>query len=100
MADKDLGFGKAKLDLSGFEPRPKAADDETPASADAVAEKAGFVSREPVERVTRVRKSAEPTDTAYIRAPISVINRLKTYCNENDLSYGQALEEMMRKAGI
>ncbi|WP_392709578.1 hypothetical protein [Rhizobium ruizarguesonis] len=97
---KDLGFGKTKLDLSGFEPQPKAADDESLASADAVAEKAGFVSREPVERLARVRKPAEPYDTAYIRAPVSVINRLKAYCNESGLSYGQALEEMMRKAGI
>ncbi|MBB2817292.1 UNVERIFIED_ORG: hypothetical protein GGD59_000510 [Rhizobium esperanzae] len=100
MADKDLGFGKTKLNLSGFEPRPKVIDEEQPASSDYIAEKAGFVSREPVERVSRVRKPTEPTDTAYIRAPVSVINRLKTYCNENDLSYGQALEEMMRKAGI
>ncbi|MBB4231009.1 hypothetical protein [Rhizobium mongolense] len=100
MANKDLGFGKTKLDLSGFEPRPTAVEDEPPISADSIAEKAGFVSREPVERLSRVRKLAEPTDTAYIRAPISVINRLKIYCNENGLSYGQALEEMMRKAGI
>lgn len=99
----DLGFGKAKkLDLSGFSPRTT----EGPVSeneqkiADRAAERAGFQSREPIQRIKRVRKSSEPLDQAFVRAPIEVINRFKQYCNETGMSYGEALDELMRKSGI
>ncbi len=95
---KDLGFSK-KLDLTGFEPRKAAETDASPPGEKA-AERAGFVSREPVERVARKRKNEEPFDTAYVRAPISVINRLKIYCNDTGMSYGEALAELLRKAGL
>ena len=99
----DLGFGKTKkLDLSGFPPRPAA--EETPLheqeAADRAAERVGFQSREPVERVRRIRKTSEPLDQAFVRAPIDVINRFKRYCNETGMSYGEALDALMRKAGL
>lgn len=99
----DLGFGKTKkLDLSGFAPRP--AEKEAPRSeqeaSDRAAERAGFQSREPVQRVKRIRKTSEPLDQAFVRAPIDVINRFKQYCNETGMSYGEALDELMRKSGI
>ena len=99
----DLGFGKTnKLDLSGFAPR--SAEKTTTIieqdAADRAADRAGFQSREPVQRVKRVRKASEPLDQAFVRAPIDVINRFKHYCNETGLSYGEALDELMRKAGI
>jgi hypothetical protein len=98
---KDLGFAKgSKLDLSGFEPRQPQPEAGESGAADKAADRSGFVSREPVERVARRRKSDEPFDTAYVRAPISVINKLKTYCNETGMSYGEALAELMRKAGL
>ncbi|NEJ85362.1 hypothetical protein GR223_05270 [Rhizobium leguminosarum] len=97
---KDLGFNKGKLDLSGFEPRKSQQDPEDREASEKAADRAGFVSREPVERLTRRRKNDEPFDTAYIRAPISVINKLKTYCNDTGMSYGEALAELMRKAGL
>jgi len=99
----DLGFGKTrKLDLSGFAPRPaeKAPSPKEQEVSDRVAERAGFQSREPVQRIRRVRKASEPLDQAFVRAPIDVINRFKQYCNETGMSYGEALDELMRKAGL
>lgn len=99
----DLGFGKTKkLDLSGFAPRPA---EKVPAqteqeASDRAAERAGFQSREPVQRVKRIRKTSEPLDQAFVRAPIDVINRFKQYCNETGMSYGEALDELMRKSGV
>ncbi|NEI50521.1 hypothetical protein GR217_22820 [Rhizobium leguminosarum] len=99
---KDLGFGKSpKIDVSDFglqKSNPTDAPEHD--LGDVAAEKAGFVSRQPVERLARTRKSSEPMDTAYIRAPISVINRLKSHCNETGLSYGEALDQLLRKAGV
>ncbi|ARS65933.1 hypothetical protein CN221_35990 [Sinorhizobium meliloti] len=95
----DLGFGKtAKLDLSGFAPGPS--EKTGSRQEQEAAERAGFQSREPVERVRRIRKASEPLDQAFVRAPIDVINRFKQYCNETGMSYGEALDELMRKAGI
>lgn len=99
----DLGFGKTKkLDLSGFAPRPteKAASPEEQDTADRAAERAGFQSREPIQRIRRVRKASEPLDQAFVRAPIDVINRFKKYCNETGMSYGEALDELMRQSGV
>ncbi len=99
----DLGFGKGtKLDLSSFTPRSaeKVAPSQEQDVADRAAERAGFQSREPVQRVKRVRKASEPLDQAFVRAPIEVINRFKEYCNSTGMSYGEALDELMRKAGI
>ena len=99
----DLGFGKAKkLDLSGFAPRPaeKAAGQGEQEASDRAAERAGFQSREPVQRVKRIRRTSEPLDQAFVRAPIDVINRFKQYCNETGMSYGEALDDLMRKAGL
>lgn len=99
----DLGFGKTKkLDLSGFAPRPAdtaAANAEQEAS-DRAAERIGFQSREPVKRIKRIRKASEPLDQAFVRAPIDVINRFKQYCNETGMSYGEALDELMRRSGV
>lgn len=98
---KDLGFNKGtKLDLSGFEPRKPQQDPGDRETSDKAADRSGFVSREPVERLSRRRKNDEPFDTAYVRAPISVINKLKAYCNETGMSYGEALAELIRKAGL
>jgi hypothetical protein len=99
----DLGFGKTKkLDLSSFAPRPaeKAASQQEQEASDRAAERAGFQSREPVQRIKRVRRTSEPLDQAFVRAPIDVINRFKHYCNETGMSYGEALDELMRKAGL
>lgn len=96
----DLGFGK-KLDISGFSvTKSQAPSSSEQDVADRVADRIGFSSREPVHRVKRVRKATEPLDQAFVRAPIDVINRFKLYCNETGFSYGEALDELMRKAGL
>lgn len=108
MMGNDLGFGKAAssrreaLDLSDLN-TPSAVKDDSKREEmafDSAAERAGFTSREPTERVVRTRKAKEPMDQIFVRARISVINRYKQHCNENDLSYGDLLEELMIKAGI
>ncbi|WP_276120177.1 hypothetical protein [Pararhizobium qamdonense] len=97
----DFGFGKRKLDISDFKPRDETQLSNVPHdTGDEAAQRAGFVSREAVQRVERVRKSKEPIDQAFIRAPISVINRFKIHCNETGMSYGEALDDLMRKAGV
>jgi len=99
----DLGFGaKPKVDISGFKPTPlvEQPDLERENRAERAAEKVGFVSREPVTRVERVRRQSEPQDSAYVRGPVSMINRFKQYCNDTGLSYGEALDELMKRAGI
>jgi hypothetical protein len=99
----DLGFGKAKherIDLSSFKlgtaPRPVAQDED--AIADRAAKDHGFTSREPTERVVRKRKPTEPQDSIYIRGPLSLINEFKTYCDENELTYGDAIAVLMKAA--
>ena len=99
----DLGFGnQKKLDLTGFKPKvPSSEGSEVEqVTADSTADRLGFQSREPVRRIKRVRKASEPLDQAFVRAPIEVINRFKTYCNQTGMSYGEALDELMRKAGL
>ncbi|OWV64613.1 hypothetical protein ATY75_32205 [Rhizobium sp. N122] len=103
MMTRDLGFGnEQKLDVSKFAPRKAKDNSEADATnlGDAAAERAGFTSREPVERVARVRKPSQPFDQAFVRAPIEVINRFKRFCNETGMSYGEALDELMRRAKI
>ncbi len=100
---KGFGFDapapKAKLDISGFEPTPVREDPE-PEKLDKVAEKVGFVSREPLVRVEKVRKKNQVQDTVYVRGPLEMTNRFKEFCNENGYSYGEGLEALMKKAKI
>lgn len=100
---RDFGFseGERKLDVSKFSPRENADPVQDKANlGDEAAERAGFTSREPVERVARIRKPSQPFDQAFVRAPVDVINRFKIFCNETGMSYGEALEELMRRAKV
>lgn len=47
-----------------------------------------------------MRKPSQPFDQAFVRAPIEVINRFKTFYNETGMSYGEALDELMRRAKV
>jgi len=100
---KGFGFDapapRPKLDLEGFKPTP-ITETEQGRDLDAVAEKAGFVSREPVVRVEKIRKKNQIQDTVYVRAPLELTNRFKEFCNARGFSYGEGLEEIMRKAKI
>lgn len=96
---KDLGFGSRKtLDLSGFAPEEnptKRKIDDEQFIADKVADRRGFISREPTKRVVKKRRGKVLTDSVYIRAPIELLNDFKTYCNDKDLTYAEALEELL-----
>lgn len=110
MSNNDLGFGSKTtdklndIDLSGFAPKTKKtkpAKEPTPQDdeiVDRVAERSGFTSREPTQRVERKRRSREPTDQVFVRAPISVMNAFRVYCDETDQTYGEAIADLMKKA--
>lgn len=71
---------------------------------DAIAEKAGFVSREPVERKVmrqgRLRSEKSQNDSLTIRCRTETLNRFKTYCIDRGISQGEALEAILDKAGV
>ena len=79
-------------------PAPGTPTPEAVAKLDAAAEGHGFVSREPLARVERVRGS-EPIDVLSVKGPLSVLNRFKRYCNETDQPYWRALDQMLRDRG-
>ena len=96
MSGKDLGFaGK----LNQIKPESTDSDTVPDHKIDAVAERHGFQSREPVQKIVR-RKEAEPSANLNIRPPISTYNRFVAWAMENRLSYPEALRELMDKAGV
>jgi hypothetical protein len=93
---KDLGFAsKLSTIKPDTEPSPTVPDHKL----DEVAARHGFVSREPLQKVSR-RKEAEPSANLNIRPPISTYNRFVTWAMENRLSYPEALRELMDRAKI
>ncbi len=67
---------------------------------DAAAERLGFKSREPEERVFRRERDTEASVSLNMRVKLSVSNAFVTYCQENNLSYPQAITKMMQDLGI
>jgi hypothetical protein len=95
MTGKNLGFGRlAEIKPEADEPAPI-----PDRKVDEVAEKHGFVSREPVQKIVR-RKEAEPSGNLNIRPPLSTYNRFVQWAIDNNLSYPQALKELMDRAKI
>jgi hypothetical protein len=92
-------FG-AKLPVNRVAPKPAPGtpSPETVSKLDAVAEGHGFVSREPMTRVERVRGN-EPIDVLSVKGPLTVLNRFKQYCNQTDQPYWRALDQMLRDRG-
>lgn len=97
MNGKNLGFG-AKLDQ--IKPATEPAPEIPVEKLDELAERHGFVSREPIARVEKVRKKSQIQDTVYVRGPLEMTNRFKEFCNSHGYSYGDGLEALMKKAGI
>lgn len=93
---KDLGFGNR---LANIKPDDEPEADIPERKLDEVAERHGFVAREPVQKIVR-RKEAEPSGNLNIRPPISTYNRFVSYAIANNLSYPQALKTLMDKANI
>ena len=73
---------------------------------DAVADSAGFVSREavpaPADYVYRSSRQArpEPRIPLNMRVPVSLGNAFQRFCEENRYSYPEALAEVLRRAGL
>ena len=68
------------------------------AATDDVADKHGFVSREPVQPFRR--PPVEPVVTLHTRAPLRVATPFQQFCAENRYSYWEGIEELMRRAGV
>lgn len=72
---------------------------------DAVADHAGFVSRDVniapdyVYRGTRQARP-EPRIPLNMRVPVSLGNAFQRFCEANRYSYPEALAEVMRRAGL
>jgi hypothetical protein len=72
---------------------------------DAVADSAGFVSREfqpPTEYTYRGSRAQrpEPRIPLNMRVPVSLGGAFQRFCEENRYSYPEALAEVMRRAGL
>lgn len=71
---------------------------------DAVADQAGFVSREapgPDYGYRNLRATRpEPRSAINMRVPVSVANAFQRFCEENRYSYPEALAEIMKRAGL
>jgi hypothetical protein len=80
---------------------PDALDAQAPsvAAIDAVADRHDFVSREPAQRVKRSRIDG-PIEVLSVKGPLEVMNRFKTFCNEEQhSSYWQALDKLLKGVG-
>lgn len=93
---KNLGFGDK---LASIKPDTEQQSPVSDRKIDEVAARHGFVSREPIQKVTR-RREAEPSANLNIRPPISTYNRFVTWAIENRMSYPEALKELMDRAKI
>jgi hypothetical protein len=66
---------------------------------DDVAERHGFVSREPEVPFRRTR-TVGPVVTLHTRAPVRVATPFQRFCEENRFSYWEGIEELMKRAGL
>ena len=97
MTGKNLGFGSlAQIKPDADEEQTSTVRDR---DIDAVAERHGFNSREPVQKIVR-RRESEPSANLNIRPPVSTYNRFVQWAIDNRLSYPEALKELMDKAKI
>lgn len=88
-----------RFDFAGIQP-DQPGDTPSDAVVDQAGDRAGFVSREPVERIYKQERTKEPTTPLSMRPTISVANRFITWCKRERFSYPEGLAELMRRAGI
>lgn len=96
MSGKNLGFGDKLANITPDTEAPARIPD---ARIDEVGERHGFVAREPIQKLTR-RKPSEPSANLNIRPPITTFNRFLIFCEQNRMSYPEALKELMDRAGV
>ena len=103
-----FGFGSlatsAKDRIKQIKPAIASEPAEDLARIDAVADNAGFVSREAPgpDYVYRSARSArpEPRSAINMRVPLSLAGAFQRFCGENRYSYPEALAEIMKRAGL
>ncbi len=103
-----FGFGSvgsnAKDRLRQIKPAATADSSADLSRIDAVADSAGFVSREAPEAqyVYRSARQArpEPRNALNMRVPVSLGNAFQRFCEENRYSYPEGLAEIMKRAGL
>lgn len=108
-AEEDaFGFGQvsisAKDKIRQIKPSVPA-DAADLAKIDAVADSAGFVSRESVLPAEHAYlgfrgKRPEPRIPLNMRVPVSLGGAFQRFCEENRYSYPEALAEVMKRAGL
>lgn len=94
MTRFDFGKELAGIRPDASEPGPRID------RVDAIAERHGFISREPAERIFKNENSKEATVPLSIRPPLSVANRFIAWSKANRLSYWESLAELMNRAGV
>ncbi len=75
------------------------------AQIDAIADNAGFVSREAMQPTAYVYRNSraqrpEPRIPLNMRVPVSLGGAFQRFCDENRYSYPEGLAEVMRRAGL
>lgn len=98
MSDK---FGFAPRNFDAIKPGGAAVSAPEPSieKIDRAGDARGFKSRENVEPISR-RKSVGPTTPLNIRCPVRVFNPFVKFCEEERLSYWEAIERLMDLAGV
>ncbi len=103
-----FGFGSlatsAKERIRQIRPSAPPENDADLARIDAVADHAGFVSREaPADEYVYQRARPprpEPRNALNMRVPVSLGNVFQKFCEENRYSYPEGLAEIMKRAGL
>jgi hypothetical protein len=104
-----FGFGavssSAKERIKQIRPAVPPENTSNMARIDAVADNAGFVSRESAPQVEYVYRSSrtqrpEPRIPLNMRVPVSLGGAFQRFCEENRYSYPEALAEVMKRAGL
>ncbi len=107
--DDEFGFGavssSAKERIKQIKPSVPAGNATDMAAIDAVADSAGFISREMVPlpeysyRSSRTHRP-EPRIPLNMRVPVSLGNAFQRFCEQNRYSYPEGLAEVMRRADL
>ncbi len=104
-----FGFGamsnSTKERIKQIKPSVPAESAANMAAVDAVADDAGFVSRELVPAAEYAYRNArtqrpEPRIPLNMRVPVSLGNAFQRFCEQNRYSYPEALAEVMRRADL
>lgn len=96
MTKPSIGFA----DLAKIKPEP-VSDTHIPNElVDRAGEKAGFVSREPMQRLSKHPTNKEPVVNLNMRPPISLSNRFVAFSKQERMTYNEALAYLLDLAEV